>query len=184
MKVILNGTNWILLQFVSQSGCIWILGMVALVRKCSINILAPQIDIEKVQEMLADQSLSDNAKRCQQFMTNFMQANPNSGPPNLQTILGLISGTLDECLGEEVEVQSDNVVSSSAAEKNLPNEKTATGRDSTDLVHTVQVIKSYFDAKTKQIEDNIMKQVDERLRAMETRQNEKLDEILKLLKDK
>lgn len=139
--------------------------------------------------MLADSthSLSDNAEKCKQFMKLHMSSGRNTGPPNMEQLMSFVNLQITEKLtgdteslvkndAEDVNEKPSSTTNHERAESSLHDIKLPFG-----LEHSVDIAKTYFDVKLHEMEQRITSNIEKRLTAIETKNDEKLNRILDLL---
>lgn len=158
------------------------------------NIFKPSIDLNNVENMLADstQSLSDNAEKCKQFIKLHMGSGRNAGPPNMSQLMSFVNMQIGEKLTtgdnfenlikndtEDIKEKPSSTTNHDRAESALHDIKLPFGLD-----HSVDIVKAYFDVKLHEMEQRITNNFEQRLTAMEIKNDEKLNQILEILLQK
>lgn len=156
------------------------------------DLFRPSIDLNNVETMLADSthSLSDNAEKCKQFIKLHMASGRNTGPPNMSQLLSFVNLQIGEKLTaggdfespikndtEDVKERPSSTTNHERAEQSSMNDiKLPFG-----FQHTVDIAKTYFDVKLQEMEQRITSKFEQRLTAMEIKNDEKFNRILELL---
>lgn len=172
-----------------------------------IDIFKPTINLDNVQEMLTEsqQNLTENAVKCKEFITLHMKSRKNIGPPNMAELMSFLNMNMESKLinGNDCCDDYANSMQCASKEKLLrhndkPNAMKDGDNDNANclpnesvlqqlpfgLDQCIDIAKLYFDSQIKEMEIRITSQIETELRAIEQRQNDKLDKIIKMLSDK
>lgn len=154
-----------------------------------INIFQPSINIGNVSEYLSDshRDLSENAIKCKEFMQMHMNANKSSGPPNMAALMSFINGKFEEkfsevdsSIAQEVYVPK-TVDNGENGEQKKKCANPSMGALPLGLESSIDLVRTYFDSKFRDIEKKLMSKIDERFIELQTKQDEKFNQILTLL---
>lgn len=158
------------------------------------NLFKPSIDLNNVETMLADstQSLSVNAEKCKQFIGLHMASGRNTGPPNMAQLMSFVNMQIGEKL--ITAVAENEMALNNPHERPEKPSSTTNHHQREDALHdiklpfgleqSVDIAKAYFDVKLQELEQRITCKFEQRLAAMESKHDEKLNQILKLLLQK
>lgn len=90
------------LKFVTKSNDIWIYGMsLKVINNLPMDSQA-SINMANVQQMLSDTNLSDNAKKCQNFLQSYIASNPQRMTQQVQQQTNVISDIVSDVIGETI----------------------------------------------------------------------------------
>lgn len=153
-----------------------------------INIFQPSINIGNVSEYLSDSNrdLSENASKCKEFIQMHMTTNKSSGPPNMAALMSFINGKVEDKFSEvDANVTAESLVPKTVENgENVEQKKCANlsiGSLPAGLESGIDLVRTYFDSKFRDIEDKLMNKIDERFRELQGKQDEKFNQILALL---
>lgn len=154
-----------------------------------INIFQPTVNIGNVSEYLSasNRDISENASKCKEFIQMHMSSNKSTGPPNMAALMSFINGKVEDKLSAiDINVTEENTAASQKIGNGEKTEQTdctnfSSGPLPFGLENSIDLVKTYFDSKFREIEDKLMNKIDERFRDLEKKQDEKFNEILSLL---
>lgn len=117
-----------------------------------------------------------------------MNANKSTGPPNMAALMSFINGKVEDKFSEiDANITEDEVCVPKNVENGEKNEQTKCANLSSigslpmGLEHSVDLVRTYFDSKFRDIEEKLMHKIDERFRDLQKNQDEKFNQILTLL---
>lgn len=151
-----------------------------------INIFQPSVNIGNVSEYLSDSNrdLSENASKCKEFIQMHMSANKSTGPPNMAALMSFINGKVEDKFAEiDASITEEIFVPTNGGEK-IEQKKCANlsmGSLPLGLENSIDLVRTYFDSKFRDIEDKLMNKIDERFRELQNKQDERFSQILALL---
>lgn len=159
---------------------VWIYGVHMYLIEIPQNIVCPSIDFDHVQNMLSESNcnISENAEKCKEFIKMHMNSNQIiGGPPTIASLMSFVNSKMYKL------TKDTNVTSEQESEKES-TEDTATFDETNGQSANINWIKVYIDAKVKEIENSILRKIDERFNSIEHTQNKQFEHILKLLNEK
>jgi len=157
-----------------------------------INIFQPSVNIGNVSDYLSasNRDISENANKCKEFIQMHMNSNKSNGPPNMAALMSFINGKVEDKLSEIDINVTEEIAAAGAASHKVENGETNEQNDCVNfsagplpfgLENSIDLVKTYFDSKFREIEDKLMNKIDERFRDLEKKQDEKFNQILGLL---
>lgn len=154
-----------------------------------INIFQPSINIGNVSEYISDSNrdLSENASKCKEFIQMHMSANKSAGPPNMAALMSFISGKVEDKFSDievattETPFVPDTMENGENVEQKNCANPSMMGSLPFGFESSIDLVKTYFDGKFRDIEVKLMNKIDERFTELLEKQDEKFNEILKLL---
>lgn len=154
----------------------------------AINIFQPSVNIGNVSDYLSDSNrdISESANKCKEFIQMHMNANKSAGPPNMAALMSFINGKVEDKFSEIDANITDEMFVPKKVENggNSEQKKCANlsiGSLPIGLENSIDLVRTYFDSKFRDIEDKLMNKIDERFRELQRKQDEKLNQILALL---
>lgn len=139
------------------------------------------IDFKNVEMILSNSNvpLSAGADNALQFMKHsggaFAQKSQASAP-NMEMIMNLINqSTLNQTVPQ---LKTSETKSNESASTSSIHEKSSDTSSATEI----PLLKSYLDVRLKEMQEMIINDFDQKLKALEERQNQKFNKILQLLK--
>ncbi|KAG4075970.1 hypothetical protein HA402_003796 [Bradysia odoriphaga] len=181
-------TNCVCLKFITLVDQLWIYGVHTYMTEKPINIFQPSVNIGNVSEYLSDSNrdLSESASKCKEFIQMHMSANKSSGPPNMAALMSFINGKVeDKFFGIEA-IQSEEPFVPKKVENGEKSEQKKSANPNMGSLplgfeSSIDLVKTYFDGKFRDIEVKLMNRIDERFTELLQKQDEKLNQILTLL---
>ncbi|KAJ6637356.1 hypothetical protein Bhyg_10086 [Pseudolycoriella hygida] len=179
-------TNSLSLKFITLVDQLWIYGVHMYLTEKPINIFQPTVNIGNVSDYLSDskRDLSENASKCKEFIQMHMNANKSSGPPNMAALMSFINGKVEDKFSQIDVNATEEIVASTKIENGENSEQKTCANltmDSLGLESSIDLVRTYFDSKFRDIEQKLLNKIDERFSELEKKQDEKFSQLLALL---
>lgn len=156
---------------------LYLFGLKVLITSGKESFSQNSIDFKNVETMLSNSNvpLSAGAERALQFLKHsggsFGQRS-QATPPNMEMLMNLIN---QSTLGGPTVSDLEKSETESHSPSSLHEKTSSSGSE-------IALVKSYLDVRIKEMQDMIMNDFDQKLKAFEERQNQKFDQILQLLR--